>query len=577
MSQEQLNLKFITSEILCVCFPLSVFTQDGQECRFPFRYGGTIHYSCISNTFSQRRWCSTTHNFDREGKWGYCVTSSEKSLNISDYCVSHPCRNGGTCFIEHDQHSYHCMCPEGFMERNCKVAKCFDESLYEYFATGESWARIFQGTVQQCACVNSIIECQPAQYRGCTVNPCLHGSSCRQIVSTGKTVCGCKQPFVGQYCNIVPSHLCYSGNGTDYRGITKKTASGDRCLLWNSVFLDQEVHANTLERSLQLGLGPYSYCRNPDGDDKPWCYIVKNNIISWEYCNITRCQDRSRRPPIPEPEFAVHAEDTRRNSCGRRHKKRNFLRPRIVGGSFALPGSFPWLAAIYIGNAFCGGSLIRSCWVMAAAHCFANSPLKSTIRVVLGQHFFNKTTDVTQEFEVENYIMFPSFTVYKPHENDIVLVKLKKTNKHCARRSQFVRTICLPENGMSFPDGYKCQIAGWGHMQESKLDVSGYSKVLQETFVPIIPDYKCQNSDVYGVEFTENMFCAGYLDGKSDACQGDSGGPLACEKDGITYVYGIVSWGEGCGQPGKPGVYTKVSKYVDWINAKTQPTPKAES
>ncbi|XP_053112895.1 hepatocyte growth factor activator isoform X10 [Hemicordylus capensis] len=444
---------------------LRVFTQDGQECRFPFRYGGTIHYSCISNTFSQRRWCSTTHNFDREGKWGYCVTSSEKSLNISDYCVSHPCRNGGTCFIEHDQHSYHCMCPEGFMERNCKVAKCFDESLYEYFATGESWARIFQGTVQQCACVNSIIECQPAQYRGCTVNPCLHGSSCRQIVSTGKTVCGCKQPFVGQYCNIVPSHLCYSGNGTDYRGITKKTASGDRCLLWNSVFLDQEVHANTLERSLQLGLGPYSYCR----------------------------------------------------------------------------------------------------------------PLKSTIRVVLGQHFFNKTTDVTQEFEVENYIMFPSFTVYKPHENDIVLVKLKKTNKHCARRSQFVRTICLPENGMSFPDGYKCQIAGWGHMQESKLDVSGYSKVLQETFVPIIPDYKCQNSDVYGVEFTENMFCAGYLDGKSDACQGDSGGPLACEKDGITYVYGIVSWGEGCGQPGKPGVYTKVSKYVDWINAKTQPTPKAES
>lgn len=78
---------------------------------------------------------------------------------------------------------------------------------------------------------------------------------------------------------------------------------------------------------------------------------------------------RERRPPVPEDidTFAVA-----RRPCGRRHKKRSFVRPRIIGGSSSLPGSHPWTAAIYIGESFCAGSLIQTCWVVSAAHCFAN-------------------------------------------------------------------------------------------------------------------------------------------------------------------------------------------------------------
>lgn len=54
--------------------------------------------------------------------------------------------------------------------------------------------------------------------------------------------------------------------------------------------------------------------------------------------------------------------------------------------------------------------------------------------------------------------------------------------------------------------------------------------------------------------------------------QGDSGGPLMCQdpQTGLFQLYGITSWGDGCGERGKPGVYTRFTAFSDWVSTEIQ-------
>ncbi|MEE6460774.1 hypothetical protein FKM82_001097 [Ascaphus truei] len=173
-------------------------------------------------------------------------------------------------------------------------------------------------------------------------------------------------------------------------------------------------------------------------------------------------------------------------------------------------------------------------------------------------------TPATPFFEVEQIIIHPLYTGSE-YGNDIALLKLKTHIPY----NDYQQAICLPPKQHSFKIPTFCWITGWGFTEEK----GSPSNVLQKAEVPLISNEECQASYQHH-NITNQVLCAGYKHGQIDACKGDSGGPLTCNIDKTWYIFGVTSWGEGCARPGKPGVYTRVSEFTDWILENTKVTQK---
>uniref|UniRef100_A0A8C2RQJ7 Vitamin K-dependent protein C n=1 Tax=Capra hircus TaxID=9925 RepID=A0A8C2RQJ7_CAPHI len=112
--------------------------------------------------------------------------------------------------------------------------------------------------------------------------------------------------------------------------------------------------------------------------------------------------------------------------------------------------------------------------------------------------------------------------------------------------------------------GFRCDCAegweGWGYRDETKKN---RTSILNFIKIPVVSYNAC----VHAMEnkVSENMLCAGILGNSRDACEGDSGGPMVTFFRGTWFLVGLVSWGEGCGRLYNYGIYTKVSRYLDWI------------
>ena len=85
--------------------------------------------------------------------------------------------------------------------------------------------------------------------------------------------------------------------------------------------------------------------------------------------------------------------------------------------------------------------------------------------------------------------------------------------------------------------------------------------------VPAVTNAACTSAYIGINDITDSMICAGYPEGGKDSCQGDSGGPFVCNEDGKAIIAGVVSWGAGCALPGYPGVYSRVTRVLNWIKA----------
>ncbi|KAJ4927608.1 hypothetical protein JOQ06_015333 [Pogonophryne albipinna] len=226
---------------------------------------------------------------------------------------------------------------------------------------------------------------------------------------------------------------------------------------------------------------------------------------------------------------------------------------RIVGGHTAVPNSIKYIVSLQStrGQHFCGGSLVHRYWVLTAAHCNIGA---EHMMIVAGDYIVNTFEGTEQYAKPRRVVTHPLYN-RSTNNADIMLIKLRAPMV----LNKYVSLAPLPRQGTGVIDGVVCRVSGWGY---NNLGVGQAPFTLRTVAVPIVSTARCNSSESFNGNITANMICAGYRTGGKDACKGDSGGPLVCRG----YVYGVVSWGNGCGDPKFPGVYSAVSKFRRWID-----------
>ncbi|KAI1926156.1 hypothetical protein LOZ58_000941 [Ophidiomyces ophidiicola] len=231
--------------------------------------------------------------------------------------------------------------------------------------------------------------------------------------------------------------------------------------------------------------------------------------------------------------------------------------PRIVGGAKAAEKQFPSIFSLSIGGTHqCGATLLDSKNVLTAAHCVVGNS-NAVFRVRGGTTTWKKGGI---EVKVKTVVPYPGWDP-QTIAHDIALLHLDTA----ILESDSIKYVKLVSAGHDPAPGSRGTVAGWGLTSSQAKE---NSEDLNFVTVPIVNRTQCQQ--IYGGKYTitGEMFCAG--ENMKDSCRQDSGGPI---HDTITNEQmGIVSFGEGCGETGHPGVYTRVGYYKDWIMSNLTPT-----
>ena len=243
----------------------------------------------------------------------------------------------------------------------------------------------------------------------------------------------------------------------------------------------------------------------------------------------------------------------------------------VVGGHPVDAATHPWAVALasrdLFGEArsgqFCGGALVGVRTMITAAHCLSQEVLgvadggMRDLRVISGRGDLGTRTG--REVPVRTAWVNPGYDA-RTNAGDIAVVGLAEPMP----KSSTVAMAAAQD--AAYAPGTAAEVFGWGDTG----GVGKYASQLRAAGVDMLEDSACARSypssseAAFGGTFEKkSMVCAGIAEGGRDACQGDSGGPLVARGR----LVGLVSWGAGCGEEGRPGVYTRVSAMTDLIRA----------
>jgi len=234
----------------------------------------------------------------------------------------------------------------------------------------------------------------------------------------------------------------------------------------------------------------------------------------------------------------------------------------INGVDVKPPGKYPWQGSLQkYKRHICGGSVIGDKWFMTAAHC-VKGKRPSDLTVVLGMHDKRMRYGKPKRYTTKNIFQHERYKLDSgAFSNDIAIMELNEP----IEMSRYVAKIDLDRAG-EFDESSDCVITGWGYTRPGYNGQQGHTSasVLQEAPTQIIDQERCKQmmgrSAIY-----PGVVCV--HTGRNGACMGDSGGPLVCRNGGGKYkLVGATSWGSGTCQSKNPSMYTRVSKFISWVD-----------
>ncbi|KAH8372710.1 hypothetical protein KR009_003243, partial [Drosophila setifemur] len=221
---------------------------------------------------------------------------------------------------------------------------------------------------------------------------------------------------------------------------------------------------------------------------------------------------------------------------------------RIIGGEFAAPGQFPYQVSLQLnGRHHCGGSLISETMIVTAAHC-TKGQNPGQMKAIVGTNDLSAGNG--QSFNIAQFIIHPQ---YNPQSQDFDMSLIKLSSP--VPMGGAVKTIQMADSDSNYAADTMATISGFGAINQN-LQLPNRLKFAK---VQLWSRDYCNAQNIPGL--TDRMVCAGHPSGQVSSCQGDSGGPLTVDGK----LFGVVSWGFGCGAKGRPAMYTYVGALRSWI------------